>query len=153
FVMDFKNLVTPISIGGLPALTNSGTQRFKGFESGVSLFMTKDVMAKATYSYHDARFTDYVQDFAGVPTQLAGKRLTMYAHKLAAFAIVYAPERGFLGGVNVYYTGGRFLNKRTTAPVGGFATVNLSAGYRRGAWELRVDAANVGNRRDPVAES
>ena len=35
----------------------------------------------------------------------------------------------------------------------GFATVNFSAGYRRAKWELCVDAANVGNRRDPVAES
>jgi len=153
FLMDFKNLVTPISVGGLPALTNAGTQRFKGFESGVSLFMTKDVMAKATYSYHDARFTDYVQDFDGVPTQLAGKRLEMSAHNLAAFGIVYAPERGFLGGVNVYYTGARFLNRRNTAPVDGFATVGLSAGYRRPKWELRVDATNLGDRRDPVAES
>src|SRR6266436_1389287 len=153
FLMDFKNLVTPISVGGLPALTNAGTQRFKGFESGVSLFMTKDVMANATYSYHDARFTDYVQDFGGVPTQLAGKRLEMSAHNLAAFGIVYAPERGFLGGVNVYYTGARFLNRRNTAPANGFATVGVSAGYRTPKWELRVDATNLGDRRDPVAES
>ncbi len=153
FLMDFKNLVTPISVGGLPALTNAGTQRFKGFESGVSLFMTKDVMAKATYNYHDARFTNYVQDFDGVPTQLAGKRLEMSAHNLAAFGIVYAPERGFLGGINVYYTGARFLNRRNTAPVNGFATVGLAAGYRTPKWELRVDATNLGDRRDPVAES
>ncbi len=153
FLMDFKNLVTPISVGGLPALTNAGTQRFKGFESGVSLFMTKDVMARATYSYHDARFTNYVQDFAGVPTQLAGKRLEMSAHNLAAFGIVYAPERGFLGGVNVYYTGARFLNRRNTAPANGFATIGLNAGYRTPKWELRVDATNLGDRRDPVAES
>ncbi len=153
FLMDFKNLVTPISVGGLPALTNAGTQRFKGFESGVSLFMTKDVMANATYSYHDARFTDYVQDFGGVPTQLAGKRLEMSAHNLAAFGIIYAPDRGFLGGVNVYYTGARFLNRRNTAPANGFATIGLSAGYRTPKWDLRVDATNLGDRRDPVAES
>lgn len=153
FLMDFKNLVTPISVGGLPALTNAGTQRFKGFESGVSLFMKKDVMAKATYSYHDARFTNYVQDFGGVPTQLAGKRLEMSAHNLAAFGIVYAPERGFMGGVNLYYTGARFLNRRNTAPANGFTTFGVNAGYRTPKWELRVDATNLGNRRDPVAES
>jgi iron complex outermembrane receptor protein len=153
FLMDFKNLVTPVSVGGLPALTNTGTQRFKGFESGVSLFTTHNVMAKATYSYHDARFTNYVQDFGGVPTQLAGKRLEMSAHNLAGFGIFYAPERGFVGGANVYYTGARFLNRRNTAPVDGFATVNFGAGYRTPRWELRLDAANVGDRRDPVAES
>ena len=68
--------------------------------------------------------------------------------------IPYAPPvRGFLGGVNMYYTGARFLNKRNTAPVGGFATVGVSAGYRTPRWELRVDASNLGDRRDPVAES
>jgi len=153
FLMDFKNLVTPISVNGLPALINAGKERFKGFESGVSLFLAHDVTAKATYSYHDARFTDFVQDFGGVPTQLAGKRLEMSAHNLAAFGIVYAPERGFLGGVNVYYTGARFLNRRNTAPANGFATIGLSAGYRTPKWELRVDATNLGDRRDPVAES
>src|SRR6266550_1388033 len=61
FLMDFKNLVTPISVNGLPALINAGKERFKGFESGVSLFLAHDVTAKATYSYHDARFTDFVQ--------------------------------------------------------------------------------------------
>ncbi len=153
FLMDFKNLVTPVEVNGLPALVNAGSSRFKGFESGVSVFTTHNVMAKATYSYHDSRFTDFVQFFGGVPTQLAGKRLEMSAHNLAAFGIFYAPERGFTGGVNVYYTGGSFLNKRNTAPVGGFTTFNLSAGYRTPKWDLRIDASNVGNRRDPVAES
>ena len=153
FLMNFRNLVTPVSVGGLPALINAGKERFKGFESGLSLFLNHDVTAKATYSYHDARFTDFVQDFGGVPTQLAGKRLEMSAHNLASAGIVYAPVRGFLGGVNVYYTGARFLNKRNTAPVDGFATVGVSVGYRTPRWELRVDATNLGDRRDPVAES
>ncbi len=153
FIMDFKNLVTPVEIDGLPALTNAGSSRFKGFESGLSLFLHKDVMAKATYSYHDARFRDFVQFFGGTPTQLAGKRLEMSARNLGSASIVYAPERGFTGGFNMYYTGARFLNKRNTAPVGGFATVGLSAGYRTPKFEVRVDATNLGDRRDPVSES
>jgi len=153
FLMNFKNLVTPISTAGLPALTNAGSERFKGFETGIALYVSKDVFAKATYSYHDARFTDFVQDFGGVATQLAGKRLEMSANNLAAFGVVYSPTRGFLGGVNFYYTGARFLNRRNTAPVEGFATVGLSAGYRTPKWELRVDATNLGDRREPVSES
>ena len=31
--------------------------------------------------------------------------------------------------------------------------MDLSAGYRTRKWELRVDARNIGDRRDPVAES
>jgi outer membrane receptor protein involved in Fe transport len=51
------------------------------------------------------------------------------------------------------YTGSRFLNKRNTALADGFATVDLSAGYRTPRWEIRVDARNISDRRDPVAES
>ena len=153
FRMDFDNLVTATSIGGLPALINAGKERFQGFESGAALFLAKNVTARATYSFHDARFRDFVQDFGGVPTQLAGKRLEMSARHLAAFGVIYAPLRGFLAGINLNYQGSRFLNKRNTALAQGFATVGISAGYRRPRWELRVDASNLADRRDPVAES
>jgi iron complex outermembrane receptor protein len=151
--MNINNLVLPADVGGLPALINAGTQRFQGFETGVTFFVGNDVIAHATYSFHDATVTDFVQDFDGVLTQLAGNRLEMSARNLAAFGVAYAPARGLVGNIEVNYTGSRYLNKRNTALAGGFATVNLGAGYRTRLWELRADARNLGNRRDPVAES
>lgn len=153
FLMDFSNLVTSTTVGGLPALINAGTQRFKGFESGAMVFVHKDIIARANYSFHDARFTDFVQDFDGVPTQLAGKRLEMSARHLAAFGLTYLPLRGFTCGAELNYTGNRFLNKRNTALAEGFVAVGISAGYRTPRWEARLDARNLGDRRDPVAES
>lgn len=153
FLMDFSNLVTAVDIGGLPGLINAGEERFKGFESGLSFFLPRNVIARTSYSYHDARFTDFVQDFGGVATQLAGKRLEMSAHNLFSAGLHYFPERGILGGVQVNYTGQRFLTKRNTAAAGGFATVDVSAGFRTPKWEIRVDGRNLGNRRDPMAES
>ena len=153
FLMDFNNLVTGVDIGGVPGLINAGSQRFQGLETGASFFLRRDLIARATYSYHDARFTDFVQDFGGVPTQLAGNRLEMSPYNLAAFGLMYAPAQGFLGGVSVNYTGSRFLNKRNTAVADGFATLDLSVGYRTRKWELRVDARNLTDRRDAVAES
>ena len=152
FFMDFSNLV--VAAPG-PSLVNAGDEHFKGFESEVSLFLPHDVIARANYSYHDARFIDFVFDFGdgnGL-TQLAGKRIEMSAHNLSAISLYYAPIRGFLGGVSMNYTGSRFLNKRNTALAEGFATVDLSAGYRTPRWEIRVDARNLADRRDPVAES
>jgi iron complex outermembrane recepter protein len=153
FLMNFNNLVTATSVGGLPALINSGTQRMQGFESGVSVFLPSNLLARATYSFHDATFRDFVQDFDGTPTQLAGKRLEMSARHLASFGVNYVPLRGFLGGVEVNYTGSRFLNKRNTALASGFATVGASAGYRTSRWELRVNGRNLSDNRDPVSES
>ena len=152
FFMNFFNLVVPNESGGLD---NAGNEHFKGFESEVSLFLPHDVIARANYSYHDARFIDFVFDFGdgnGL-TQLAGKRIEMSAHNLSAVSLYYAPASGFLCGVSMNYTGSRFLNKRNTALAEGFATVDLSAGYRTPRWELRVDARNLADRRDPVAES
>lgn len=154
FFMDFSNLVVAaVDEDGNPHLINAGTQHFKGFETGAALFLPHDVIARANYSYHDATFTDFVQIFDGVPTQLAGKRLEMSAHNLAAVSLYYAPIRGLLGGVSMNYTGSRFLNMRNTALAEGFPTVDLSAGYRTPRWEIRVDARNISDRRDPVAES
>jgi outer membrane receptor protein involved in Fe transport len=149
FFMDFSNLVVATPTGGL---TNAGTEHFKGFEAGASLFLPKNIVARANYSYHDARFVDFLWIF-DVPTQLAGKRLEMSPRHLGAVSLFYAPAHGLMGGVEMNYTGSRFMDKRNRALAEGFATVGLSAGYRTPRWEIRVDAHNLGDRRDPVAES
>ena len=153
FLMDFNNLVMPVDVGGSPHLISAGTERFTGFEFGASYLLHSDLFARATYSYHDARFTDFTFDFGGGPQQLAGNRLEMSANNLAAFTLNYAPAKGFIGGVAINYTGDRYLNKRNTALAGGFTTVDVSAGWRLRRWELRVDGRNLTDRRDPVAES
>jgi len=153
FFMDFSNLVVATNVGGVPGLTNAGDDHFKGFETGATAFLPHDVIARVTYSFHDARFIDFVQIFDGVPTQLAGKQLEMSPRHLAAVSLFYTPVRGFLGGVSLNYTGSRFLDKRNRALADGFPTVDLSAGYRTPRWELRVDARNLADRRDPVSES
>ncbi len=153
FLMDLSNLVTATNIGGLPALINAGTQRFKGLESGAEIFLARNVFARASYSFHDARFVDFVQDFDGVPTQLSGKRLEMSARHSGGMTIAYTPVRGITGSAEVSYTGSRFLTKRNTATAGGFASLGTGIGYRAPRWELRVDGHNLADRRDPVAES
>jgi len=153
FLMNFENLVTATNIGGAPALINAGKERFQGFESEMSFYLRSDVIAHATYSFHDATFTDFVKDFGDGLTQLAGNRIEMSARNLAAVGIAYAPVHGFTGSFQANYTGSRFLNMRNSALAGGFATVGLGVGYRTPRWELRVDARNLGDRRDPVAES
>lgn len=153
FLMHFNNLVTATNVGGVPALINAGRERFQGFESEASLYVRHDVIAHATYSFHDATFTDFIQDFGGVPTQLAGKRIEMSARNLAAFGVAYAPSHGFVANLDLNYIGSRYLNMRNTAPASGFATVSLGAGYRTRRWELRAEGRNLGDRRDPISES
>lgn len=156
FFMNFSNLVVATIIGGLPALTNAGEEQFKGFETGGSFFLPHNLIARANYTFHNATFTHFSQlaeDGGGDVEVFDGKRIEVSPLNLAAVSVYYAPTHGLLGGVSMNYTGSRFLDRANTIEAEGFPTVDLSAGYRTSRWEIRVDARNIGNRRDPVAES
>jgi iron complex outermembrane receptor protein len=153
FRLDFSNLVTSTVIGGLPALQNSGRTRFKGVELATDWHLPRAVTARITYSFHSSTFIDFVQAFDGVPTQLAGKRLEMSPNHLFGTGIVYAPSSGWFGTLMAKYAGSRYLNKRNTAFAEAYTTLDAGAGYRAGRYEARIDARNLADRRDPVAES
>lgn len=153
FLMDFHDLVVSQVVAGLPALRNVGAERFKGVEVSAVGRVAADLYARGSYAWHDARFRDFLTEFDGVPTQLAGKRLEMSAHHLAAGALTYAPARGLVASLEGDYTGSRFLNKRNTAPAEGYFTYSASLGWRGPHWEGRISGHNLGDRRDPVAES
>jgi iron complex outermembrane receptor protein len=155
--MTFSDLVVAI-VGqdGNPHLTNAGKEQFKGFETGVSFLLPHDLMARANYTYHDATFTRFsalADDGSGVVEVFDGKRIEVSPLHLAAVSLFYAPSRGFLGGVSMNYTGSRFLDRDNNILAEGFPTVDATAGYRTRRWEIRIDARNLGNRRNPVAES
>jgi outer membrane receptor protein involved in Fe transport len=153
FRLNFHNLVTSTVVGGLPALLNAGVTKFQGLELAAELRPAPAVSARASYSFHDGRFVDFVQAFDGEPTQLGGKRFEMSARHLFSAGVVLSPQEGLFGSLVFKYSGDRYLNKRNTALAPSFATVDFGAGYRFGQWELRLDARNLGDRRDPVAES
>ncbi len=154
FLMDFANLVIARTVNGLPSLTNAGTERFKGFELGTAWYLPRNVTARASYSFHDAKFVDFSFEFdPGVPTQLAGRRLEMSARHLASAGLIYSPRSGVTGFAEMNVVGSRFLNKRNTALVDGYAVLSAGIGYRFVGWELRLDGRNLTNERAPVAES
>ena len=151
--MNFSNLVTATVVNGLPALMNSGTTRFQGFEIAADARGPYNVSGRVTYSFHDNQFVDFVQAFDGVPTQLAGKRFEMSARHLVSGGLVLSPDRGITASITANYTGDRYLNKRNSALAPAFTTVDAGVGYRTNRFELRVDGQNLGDRRDAVAES
>jgi outer membrane receptor protein involved in Fe transport len=153
FLMDFENLVIGTAINGVPALRNSGQNRFKGLEAEAEWQPRPHLFVRGAYALHDARFVDSIQVFGGVPTQLAGKRLEMSAHHLFGASFAWAPERGLVASADLQYVGSRFLNKRNTALAEGYAELSAGAGWRTGRLEVRLDGRNLTDRRDPVAES
>jgi iron complex outermembrane receptor protein len=153
FRMDFTNLVTSTVIDGLPALINSGKERFSGVEIGGAVRVYTDTTVQFSYSHHNSEFIDFVQAFDGVPTQLAGKKFEMAPANLAATGLVYSPAKGLNGDFTLNYVGTRFLNKRNTAPADAFTTISLGVGYRFGHNNIRFDGNNLTDQRDPVSES
>ncbi len=153
FRMDFKNLVTATIVNNLPALINAGSTRFQGLELAADLRLPHAVFARATYSFHDGKFVDFVQDFGGTLTQLAGKRVEMSARGLMSAGLSLSPDVGFIANANLNYTGSRYLNMRNTALAAKFLTVDAGIGYRIRSAEFRLDGRNLSNRRDAVSES
>ena len=153
FQMNFENLVTATIINNQPALINAGKTRFKGLEVASDVRLPRSLFARATYSFHDGKFVDFVQEFGGVPTQLAGNRFEMSARQLLSGGLVLSPALGFIGSVSVNYTGDRYLNKRNTALAPAFSTIDAGIGYRTARAEFRLDARNLSDRRDAVSES
>jgi iron complex outermembrane receptor protein len=153
FWMDFHNLVIATAVNGVPALRNSGVNRFKGIEAEMEWKPLGDLLVRGAYSLHDARFRDSVQVFGGVPTQLAGKRLEMSAHHMAGASLAWAPEHGLVASADVQYVGSRFLNKRNTALAAGYTELSAGLGWRAGRLEVRLDGRNLTDERPPVSES
>ncbi len=153
FRMHFNNLVVGTDVSGLPALANAGSERFRGVEFETKYRLAGDLNLQISAAWHNARFEDYVQDFDGAPTQLGGKQLELSPQRLGGLGLTWTPAQGWNGYVIGSYVGSRYLDKRNTALAGSYTTLDAGVGYRHNAWELRIDATNLGNRRDPVAES
>lgn len=154
FLMDFENLVIARAVNGLPSFTNSGRQRFKGVEFGAAAWLAHDISLRGSYSFHDARFTDFVYEFdPGVPVQLKGKRPETSARLLASLGLLYTPATGMRAGAEFGRVGDRYLNKRNTALAPPYNTLSAFAGFRTEKWEARLSGRNLNDERAPVAES
>jgi outer membrane receptor protein involved in Fe transport len=154
FLMDFNNLVIAQSIDGLPALTNAGQSRLKGIELSLDWRIRPKLVAQASYSYHDARFTHFVTlDDEGEPLDLAGHRLETSPHNLAAFSLSWSPENGIFASGQLSYVGSRFLDQENTLLFGEYATLGALVGYRHGRYEVRGMGRNLTDRRDGVSTS
>ena len=137
----------------VPGLVNAGREHFKGAEFEAGLTLRPDLQLTGHYAWHDARFGDYLQLFGENPTQLRGRRLELSPQHQGGLGLVYAPAQGFQASIVATRIGERYLNKRNTALASGYSVFDASLGYRFDACELRINGRNLGDRRDPVAES
>ena len=153
FWLNFRNLVVSQEVDGLPALVNAGKERLKGIEASLSARLAHDMRVQLAYSFHDARFTDFVSDFGDGPTQVAGNRLPASARHMGSAAFTYSPARGVNAYAQLQLVGTRFLDEVNTALVPGYATLSAGIGYRIDRWEIRINGRNLNDERAPVSLS
>jgi iron complex outermembrane receptor protein len=149
--MDFSNGLTYASDGnGNFGRANGGKTRFLGYELEARYALTPQLQLAAHYAYHDAYFVEYALDDG---TNVSGNRIEMSPRQLGGVGLMFADAGGWSASVIADFVSNRMLNKRNTVKVGGYTTIDASLGYRIARYRLQLNGYNLGNRRDPVAES
>jgi iron complex outermembrane receptor protein len=154
FRMNLTNILIPETApGGTPGLENGGEQRLQGVELEARARFFDGLWGRFEWTYNDAKFEDFTEDFGSGPQQLAGNRLEMSANNMGALGVIWAPKSGFTAHGEVRYTGSRYLNRRNTALAPSFTSYSAGIGWHRKNWGVRLDGENLGDARDPVSES
>ena len=152
FRLDFHNLVVPTPSG---ALANAAGERLQGVELESRWQLTPSLAAAANFAYHDATFTQYlfVDPNTGIGVDVGGNELPLSPRVLASAGLLYTPSRGLNGTVVVNYVGRRYLDEENSAPVGGYATLATTVGYRFDRYSITLEGENLTNQRPPVTSS
>ena len=152
FQLDFSNLVVATPSGDL---ANAAGERLRGVELETRWEVARDLSLAGNFAYHDARFTQYLfaDPDSGLSVDVGGNQLPLSPHILASGGLLYTPLQGLNGTVVVDYIGRRDLDEENTAPVGGYATVAATLGYRFGRYGIALEGENLTNQRPPVTSS
>ncbi|MGZ3946021.1 MAG: TonB-dependent receptor domain-containing protein, partial [Mucilaginibacter sp.] len=136
--------------------TMSGQTTSDGFEADVTGNISKSFYFIVGYAYNNARYTK-TSGLKG--SNIEGERLVINPKNTANASLFYTFTKGDLNGVkvgaSVFYTGARLAGYNNTVgqaqsysrllPVGGFTTLDLSAGYSFRNVSLLARISNVTN--------
>jgi outer membrane receptor protein involved in Fe transport len=154
FLLDFSNLVVAeTDSSGEPILRNAGGERLKGVELEARYLLMPDLSLAANVAYHDARFTRFILDEDGTSVDVSGNQLTLAPRILAAVGLLYTPQDGFHATLVANYIGRRYLDGENEAPSPSYITLDATAGYKFGRYDLSLAGTNLTDRRPPVTQS
>ena len=150
FFVDFYNQPIQANANGVAVLRSIGRQRYKGLDVEGALRPVAGLTVKANLGWSDARYSDYVTNIDGTPTQLAGHRQVLTPSVRVGGGLLYAPDRGWRGSITSNWIGRHFLNSLNTFDSPAYAIVDASLGYRFARFTASVLGSNLGDRRDAV---
>jgi len=134
----------------------SGETTSDGFDIDVTGHISKNFYFITGYSYNNARYTK-TSGLKGSP--ILGERLVISPVSTANATLFYTFDtpalKGFKVGATAFYTGSRMAGYNNTVgqtqaysrlvPVGGFTTLDLTAGYTYKKVSLLVSVTNITN--------
>ncbi|MEO6631126.1 MAG: TonB-dependent receptor, partial [Mucilaginibacter sp.] len=154
-------VVAPVKADGTVNSDNTvkqlnGETTSDGFDIDVTGHLSKNFYFITGYSYNNARYTK-TTGLKGAP--ILGERLVISPVSTANATLFYTftnpTLKGFKVGATAFYTGNRMAGYNNTVqqtqaysrlvPVGGFTTLDLSAGYTYKKLSLLASVTNVTN--------
>src|SRR6185503_11891207 len=168
FLLNFSNLlIATTNEDGEPELVNAGGERLKGVELETRFLLMPNLSLAANIAWHDARFTNFTLGEEGEgegggeeivapqeePVNVSGNQLTLAPHILASAGLLYTPAQGFHGSAVVNFVGRRFLDEENEAPTPSYTTLDITAGYRFGRYDIAFAGTNLADERPPVTQS
>lgn len=154
-------VVAPLKADGTPNSDNTvkqlnGQTTSDGFDIDITGHLSKNFYFVTGYSYNNARYTK-TSGLKGSP--ILGEKLVINPVSTANATVFYTftnpTLKGFKVGATAFYTGSRMAGYNNTVqqtqaynrqiPVGGFTTLDLSAGYTYKKLSLLASVTNVTN--------
>jgi iron complex outermembrane receptor protein len=154
FLVDFNHQPIQASDAlGNAVLRSGGGQRYKGLDIEGVVHPAPAWTVRASATFSDARYRNFVTDVDGTPTQLQGKSQILTPKTRAGLGVIYAPDRGWRGSLSANHVGKHVLNRSNTAEGATYTLVDAALGYRFDRCTVQLAGANLGNRRDAVQVS
>jgi outer membrane receptor protein involved in Fe transport len=151
FRMDLMNGLTFVrESSGDFTRGNGAKTRFQGYEIESQVQCLPNLQLLLHHAYHDARFLRFTRDNGA---DASGNRLEMSPRHLSGLGILYGETSGLNASLIANYVGGRKLNKSNSVTTRAYTSLDASLSYSLGASRIRLSGYNLGNRRDPIAES
>ena len=142
-VYDLLRTNQPIADGNNPGFfIPSGSTKTKGFETGLTGYVTEAWQSSLGYAYTDARITSDTS-----ATVVAGNRVQLVPYNTFSFWNKYQIDPMWAAGLGVIYFGDSFASSDDTVRLPGFVRVDAAVYVKiNEQWRAQLNVENVFNK-------
>lgn len=160
FRIDWKNiqLNSLVTVNALASVINGGTARSTGLEFAIDGHLTDDLSFMASYTHTRAKMRSFSQlfidevFFGSPPADLSGQLPGTPKDSVAAslsYAVPLGNDRELTFDASGKYTGAinTSINPSVSRSIPSYTTVDIGVSYATPAWDLRLAATNLFDKR------